>query len=113
MKKTLVALVFTLVAVSARAQQEPGNDGAHKPPTPAEMLQRITKDLQLNELQQKQFKSFLDAQDVAPRPTELERSARGQKDRKAIDEKLKSILTELQFKKWQEIKANRKPRKME
>ena len=113
MKKTLAVLVFTLITVSATAQQEPANDGTHKPPTPTEMLQRITKDLQLNELQQKQLKSFLDTQDTAPRPTELERSARGQKDRKAIDEKLKSILTKMQFKKWQEIKANRKPRKME
>ena len=55
----------------------------------------------------------MDVEDTKPRSTETERNARGANDWKAMVNELKSILTEIQFKKWQEIKANKKPRKIE
>ena len=79
-----------------------------KPPTPTEILERITKDVNLTEVQQKQFKAFLDTQETKPRPTEKERNSRGEKDRKEMDAKLKVILTQAQYAKWQEIKSKRK-----
>lgn len=109
MKKTLLVFAFILIAINAIAQQEPLKNDKPKPPTPTEMVQRVTKDLNLTDNQQKQFKAFLDVQDGKVRPTEAERNARGEKDRKEMDVKLKSILTDTQYKTWQEIKENRKP----
>lgn len=110
MKKTTLILAFILSAINAIAQQEPPREGKPKPPTPTEVLARVTKDLNLTDNQQKQFKSFLDVQDAKPRPTEAERNTRGEKDRKEMDEKLKSILTESQYNKWLDIKSKRKPK---
>ena len=110
MKKKVAVFAFVLIAINTIAQQEPPKDGMPKPPTPAEIVQRVTKEVNLTEIQQKQFKTFLDVQDAKPRPTETERNARGEKDRKEMDEKLKFILTEIQYIKWQEIKSKRKPK---
>ena len=109
MKNITFSIVFILVGFSSIAQERSSTNEKPKPPTPTEILERITKDVNLTEVQQKQFKAFLDAQETKPRPTEKERNSRGEKDRKEMDAKLKVILTQAQYAKWQEIKSNRKP----
>ena len=109
MKNITLSILFILIGFTSIAQERSSSNEKPKPPSPTEILQRVTKDVSLTEIQQKQFKAFLDVQDAKARPTETERKARGEKDRKEMDEKLKSILTESQFKKWQEIKSKRKP----
>lgn len=109
MKKNVAVLACLFVGIMAFAQEGSPKGERERPPSPTEMLQRITKDLNLSEVQQKQFKVFLDAQENKTRPTEAERETRGIKDRKEMDAKLKSILTEAQYKTWQEIKEKRKP----
>lgn len=109
MKKSISLFVFIIIGLTAMAQERPPKDDRPKPPSPTEMLQRISKDVNLTEVQLKQFKTFLDAQEAKPRPTESERNERGENDRKEMDLKLKSILTQAQYKKWQETKPKRKP----
>ena len=109
MKNITFSIVFILVGFSSIAQERSSTNEKPKPPTPTEILERITKDVNLTEVQQKQFKAFLDAQETKPRPTEKERNSRGEKDRKEMDAKLKVILTQAQYAKWQEIKSKRKP----
>ena len=109
MKKTIYFIASILIGITAVAQERPQKEDRSKPPTPTEILERITKDVNLTEVQQKQFKAFLDTQETKPRPTERERNSRGEKDRKEMDAKLKVILTQAQYAKWQEIKSKRKP----
>lgn len=109
MKKIIYFIASILIGITAVAQERPQKEDRSKPPTPTEILERITKDVNLTEVQQKQFKAFLDAQETKPRPTEKERNSRGEKDRKEMDAKLKVILTQAQYAKWQEIKSKRKP----
>ena len=109
MKKIIYFIASILIGITAVAQERPQKEDRSKPPTPTEILERITKDVNLTEVQQKQFKAFLDTQETKPRPTEKERNSRGEKDRKEMDAKLKVILTQPQYAKWQEIKSKRKP----
>ena len=109
MKKIIYFIASILIGITAVAQERPQKEDRSKPPTPTEILERITKDVNLTEVQQKQFKAFLDTQETKPRPTERERNSRGEKDRKEMDAKLKVILTQAQYAKWQEIKSKRKP----
>ncbi|MBC7495127.1 MAG: hypothetical protein H7221_08985 [Flavobacterium sp.] len=110
MKKLSVALICILFGFTAAAQQPTRQDEyKSKPPSPTEMLKRITKDLNLTAIQQTQFKIFLDNQDAKQRPTDEERKTRGENDRKLMDVKLKTILTQTQYAKWQDIKSKRKP----
>ena len=108
MKKLTVVFICVLFGCTAAAQPRANNDRP-KPPSPTEMLERITKDLQLSETQQTQLKTFLDSQDLKARPTDEERKIRGENDRKLMDLKLKAILTQSQYAKWQDIKSKRKP----
>lgn len=110
MKKLSVVLICILFGFTAAAQQPARPDEQRpKPPSPTEMLERITKDLTLTAVQQAQFKQFLDNQDAKPRPTDDARKVRGENDRKLMDLKLKAILTQSQYAKWQDIKSKRKP----
>lgn len=110
MKKLSVVLICILFKCAAAAQQPTRQDEyKSKPPSPTEMLERITKDLNLTAIQQTQFKIFLDNQDAKQRPTDEERKTRGENDRKLMDVKLKTILTQTQYAKWQDIKSKRKP----
>lgn len=109
MKKLTVVFICVLFGCTAAAQPRANNDRP-KPPSPTEMLERITKDLQLSETQQTQLKTFLDSQDLKARPTDEERKIRGENDRKLMDIKLKTILTTAQYTKWQQIKAKRRPK---
>lgn len=127
MKKLFV--VALLVVGLTTFAQEKGKRGDFKEMTPEKrtemQVKKMTKDLDLNEKQQKEVKELLNAQkedraemiekrkeikETAEKATKEQRAemkAKMDKKKEAIDAKMKSILTDDQYKKWEANKEDR------
>lgn len=102
MKKQILSLVVALLIGSTVCMaQHPrqGKDGREK------RIEQMITDLGLNEKQAKDFKAALEEMRPA-RNNSNERPSREemQKKRKEMDAKIKSILTDEQYKKYQEMR---------
>lgn len=128
MKKLVVAAL--LVVGLTTFAQEKGKKGDFKEMTPEQrtevQVKKMTKDLDLNETQQKQVKELLNSQkedrtemldkrkemkETAEKATKEQRAemkAKIEEKKAAIDAKMKSILTDEQYKKWETQKEERK-----
>lgn len=128
MKKLLVQAL--LVVGLTTFAQEKGKRGDFKEMTPEQrtemQVKKMTKELDLNETQQKQVKELLDSQkderaaimekrkeikEISEKATKEQREemkATMDKNREAIKLKMKSILTDEQYKKWESNMDNKK-----
>lgn len=120
--KKLVVVALLVVGLTTFAQEK-GKKGALKDMTPEQrtevQIKKMTKDLDLNEKQQKEIKELLTAQkedraellekrkeikETAEKATKEQRAEMKDKiaeNKEAIKLKMKSILTDEQFKKWE------------
>ncbi len=115
--KKIIITVLLIVGFTTFAQVEKKENAKKEPMekiTPAERnqreLKRITKDLGLNETQQKQMAEIISEKgakkgDAQPKPTKEER--------KANKERISKILTPEQNEKWEKIQAERKEKMKE
>ncbi|WP_339838523.1 DUF4890 domain-containing protein [uncultured Flavobacterium sp.] len=128
MKKLVVAALL-VVGLTTFAQGK-GKRGDFKEITPEQrtemQIKKMTTDLNLNEKQQKEVKELLNAQkedraemiekrkeikETAEKATKEQRAemkAKMDLKKEAIDKKMKTILTDEQYKKWEATKEDRK-----
>lgn len=133
MKKLFVVALFA-IGLTAMAQEK-GKRGDFKDMTPEQRtelhVKKMTKDLDLNEKQQKEIKELLNAQkedraemiekrkeikETAEKATKEQRAemkAKMEEKKAAINAKMKTILTDDQFKKWEAQKEQGKERMKE
>ena len=133
MKKLFV--VALLVVGLTTFAQEKGKRGDFKEMTPEQrtemQVKKMTKDLDLNETQQKQIKELLNSQkedraemlerrkemkETAEKATKEQRAemkAKMEEKKAVIDAKMKSILTDDQYKKWEAQKEEGKEKMKE
>ncbi|WP_339889536.1 DUF4890 domain-containing protein [uncultured Flavobacterium sp.] len=126
--KKLFVLVLLVVGLTTFAQEK-GKRGEGKEMSPEQrtemQVKKLTKDLDLNEKQQKEVKELLNTQkedrsemmekrkemkETAEKATKEQRAemkAKMDKKKEAIDAKMKSILTDDQYKKWEATKEDR------
>lgn len=115
MRKQILSLVVALLVGSTVCMAQTPKQGKGKMDREKRMEQMIT-DLGLNEKQAKDFKAAMEEMRPAKRSSATERPSREemQKKRKEMETKIKSILTDDQYKKYQEIRqkenANRRKR---
>lgn len=116
MKKLIVAAVL-FVGFTTFAQVEKKEIAKKQPMekiTPAERsqreLKRITKDLGLNETQQKQMAEIISERDAKRADAQFKPT---KEDRKANKERISKILTPEQNEKWEKIQAERKEKMQE
>lgn len=115
MKKIALLLILALGATTLFAQQGPRRGGNQRM-NPEQRAERMAKLLELNDEQTAEIKDFLENSATAMRD-ELE-AVETREEKKAImddyraltDEKMKSVLTEEQFAKYEEQKARRAER---
>jgi Spy/CpxP family protein refolding chaperone len=111
MKKWMIGaalLVFTSLSVAAQQERK-------ELPNPEErakkMTERMASDLQLSEDQKEQVLA-INLENAKKRQAEIEKEMAERKARmeemKAQNEKIKSVLTEEQRQKWEEIKLDRR-----
>ena len=119
MKKFIIIPVFLLIATFAKAQDD------QRPPSKEDHLKHVNemlkKELQLNDAQQKQagevFKDFLDQAEQLhkqyppppPPPMDPKMKEAFDKIEQARDAKMKTILTDDQYKKYSEVKIKMHP----
>lgn len=115
--KKLIVVAFLVVGFTTFAQVEKKENEKKEPierMTPAERsqmaLKRMTKDLGLNETQQKQM-SILLSESQAKRETSENKPTK--EDRKMMKDKISKILTPEQNATWDKIQAERKEKTKE
>ena len=116
MKKLIVAAVL-VVGFTTFAQVEKKGIAKKEPMekiTPAERsqreLKRITKDLGLNETQQKQMAELISEREAKRADGQFKPT---KEDRKANKERISKILTPEQNEKWEKIQAERREKMQE
>lgn len=122
MKKVIVA-VLLIVGVTTFAQEKEEKSDEKVKLTPEQkinlLVKKMTRDLDLNEKQQKEYKSLIAKQveNIDAKKAELkELKGKDKKDLKAkiqveqdaITEEIKKILTPEQYLKWEKIREERK-----
>lgn len=125
MKKIILTLVLIVTTVTF-AQKENNKEVKSPEQKSEKQLEKITKELDLNEKQQKEVKELLETQkenrkaivekrneakEGDEKPTKEERlsiKVEATKNKEAFKTKLKTILTEEQFKKWEAYVAEKK-----
>ena len=116
MKKLIVA-AFLVVGFTTFAQVEKKEKGDKEPMekiSPAEIgereVKRMTKDLGLNDSQQKEMKSLFS--EMASKKGDGDNKP-SKEERKAMKDKISKILTQEQNAKWEKIQEERKERMKE
>ena len=112
MKKTFLLALMAVFATSTVMAQEFEPRGERRGPDPDKRIEhqikRLDKKLKLNEDQQKQLKEFYEEFDKAQMARMEQVRQMEKKDREALDGKIKSILTEEQKAKYDEMKEKEK-----
>jgi Spy/CpxP family protein refolding chaperone len=109
MKKQIVSLAVALLLGSAVCMAQ---DNRGERPDPAKRIEQLVTDLGLNETQAKEFKAVME--ELRPsRNNPGERPSREEltKKRNEADAKIKKILTEEQYKKYQSLRPQRGQRR--
>ncbi len=121
--KKMFALAVLMVGMTSFAQEKPVGKKMDKAKmerlTPEQRneqhLKKLTKDLGLNDSQQKQMATLLSEQSAKRESKKAEREklmqakrAERNEEMKAFDTKVKTILTPEQSKKWDEMKAEKR-----
>jgi Spy/CpxP family protein refolding chaperone len=109
MKKQIVSLAVALFLGAAVCMAQDNRNGR---PDLSKRIEQMVTDLELNETQAKEFKAALE--EMRPnRNTPGERPSREEmeKKRNEADAKIKKILTEEQYKKYQSIRSRRGQRR--
>jgi len=116
MKKLIVA-VFLVVGFTTFAQVEKRENAKKEPMekmSPAERsqmaLKKMTKNLSLNEAQQKQISALFSEQEAKRGDGQTKPS---KEDRKIMEDKISKIFTPEQNAKWEKIQAERKEKMKE
>ena len=106
MKKVILSL--TMFAFLASGSVCMAQDRSQRM-NPQQRVEQMVKDLGLNEEQTKEFKALMETM-LPQRGQQGERPSREemQKRRAEMEAKIKGILTEEQFKKYQEMQKNRR-----
>ena len=99
MKKIVLTLVALVALTVAQAQDENGERRAPRRMDPQQMMEHMEKELDLNADQKAKFADIMKEQQ-----TEMQRH---QEELKKLDEKMKSVLTDDQYKKWQQMSGRR------
>lgn len=110
MKKQIFSLAATLLISSAVCMAQ---NQKRERPDPSKRIEQMVTDLGLNEEQAKQFKEAMEemkpsGNDKSQRPSREEMEAK----RKKVDEKIKGILTDEQYQKYQNMRPQA-PKKKE
>lgn len=105
MKKVVLSLaMFAFLASShvCMAQDRPQRMN------PEQRMEQMVKDLELNETQAKEFKAVMESMRPQKGQNEGERPSREEMEKKRteMEAKIKGILTEEQYKKYQEMQKN-------
>ncbi|MEZ0005813.1 protein CpxP [Flavobacterium sp. 28YEA47A] len=121
--KKMFAIAVLMIGMTSFAQEKPAGKKMDKAKmerlTPEQRneqhLKKLTKDLGLNDSQQKQMASLLSEQSAKRETKKAEREklmqakrAERNEEMKAFDTKVKAILTPDQSKKWDEMKAEKR-----
>lgn len=119
MKKVFaLGLLLFVTTVSAFAQEGSRQDDSKKRLTPEERMDKVAKDLELNEKQTKEFKK-INQEFMEKMKKQRESNEKDQKKarevmetaRKDRNDKIKKVMTEEQYKKFEEMeKKQRAPR---
>lgn len=109
MKKQIFSLAAALLISSAACMAQ---DQRRERPDRSQRIEKMISELGLNEEQTKQFKEVM-AEMQPPKDNPGQRPSREEMEakRKATDEKIKGILTEEQYKKFQEMHSQGRPRR--
>ncbi len=113
MKKTILIVLMAIVASSTvMTAQDTDQGGERRGPNPEKRIEkqvkRLDKKLQLTEEQKQQMKEFYGEFDKAQK-ARMEQAKRAEmKDREILNSKIKSILTEEQKAKFDEMKDKEK-----
>jgi len=121
--KKMFAIAVLMIGMTSFAQEKPVGKKMDKAKmeklTPEQRneqhLKKLTKDLGLNDSQQKQMATLLSEQSAKRESKKAEREklmqakrAERNEEMKAFDSKVKAILTPDQSKKWDEMKAEKR-----
>lgn len=121
--KKMFAIAVLMIGMTSFAQEKPAGKKMDKAKmerlTPEQRneqhLKKLTKDLGLNDSQQKQMATLLSEQSTKRESKKAEREklmeakhAERNEEMKAFDTKVKAILTPDQSKKWDEMKAEKR-----
>lgn len=108
MKKKTVILAMALCmmgATAAMAQRNNGQQGGR--PDNSQRIERMVKELSLDDAKAKEFRAVMES--MQPTAGNGERPSREemQKKREEVDKKVKAILSEEQYKKYQQLNQQR------
>ncbi|WP_447634947.1 hypothetical protein [Flavobacterium microcysteis] len=121
--KKMFAIAVLMIGMTSFAQEKPVGKRMDKAKTEKltpeqrneQHLKKLTKDLGLNDSQQKQMATLLSEQSAKRESKKAEREklmqakrAERNEEMKAFDTKIKAILTPDQSKKWDEMKAEKR-----
>lgn len=111
MRKQIFSLAVALLVSSAACMAQ---DQKRQRPDRSQRMEQMVTELGLNETQAKQFKEAMEEMRPA-KNNSGERPSREamEANRKKMDEKIKSILTEEQYKKYQSMRPQGRQRKAE
>ena len=108
MKKQTVILAMALCmmgATAAMAQRNNGQQGGR--PDNSQRIEQMVKELALDDAKAKEFRAVMESMKPAANIGERPSREEMQKKREEADQKVKAILTEEQYKKYQEL--NQRP----
>lgn len=112
MKKTLLLALMAIVATSTVMAQDMDERGDRRGPDPEKRIEhqikRLDKKLKLTEEQQNKLKEYYGEFDKAQQARMIQMRQMEKRDREALDGKIKSILTDEQKVKYDEMKDKEK-----
>lgn len=112
MKKTLLLALMAIVATSTVMAQDMDERGERRGPDPEKRIEhqikRLDKKLKLTEEQQNKLKEYYGEFDKAQQARMIQMRQMEKRDREALDGKIKSILTDEQKVKYDEMKDKEK-----
>lgn len=112
MKKTLLLALMAIVASSTVIAQDIETRGERRGPDPEKRIEhqikRLDKKLKLTDEQQKMLKEYYGEFNQAQQARMIQMKQMEKRDREALDSKIKSILTDEQKVKYDEMKDKEK-----